>query len=193
MSSGPIKDGRTSDTAKVDIQNRLHVKATTFTDQLDSLIKGDFYFEASQVITLTSASESAILYFKNTGDRDVNMRLFDIALGNSSTTGDVILRFYANPTAGTLITEAVGAIVGNNNFSSAKTIVADTFVGSEGKTLSGQPVFTEHLQQDGTERIYPVDLVLPKGSSVGVSIQPPTSNTSMQIRVLFLMNLIDED
>lgn len=177
-----IKDGGSGNIASVNIEGRLFTNSIQISDDTAKAQNGDAYLVNSTDATLTSDNESATFYFKNNEDRDVIITKLAIALGFSTggaATELVIASVVRNPTGGTVISEAVNALVGNRNFGSNNSITVDAFVGGEGKTLTGGTVLISNRAVAPGIGILDTPLVLTKGSSVGVKIAPTTGNTSM--------------
>ena len=175
--------------AKVDNLNRLHTHGTTRSEEEFGAIKGQTYNVNTSTISLTSANESAVFYCKNTGDEDIFISTIGYLLGNSTSgTGDVHLTVLRNPTAGTIVTNAVAAPVEiNKNFGSSKSLAADTYKGVEGDTFTDGDVAYRSLLA-GAARTYVINtgnIVLTRGTSIGIKITPQTSNTAMDVQLFF--------
>lgn len=183
-----IKDGTgTGHRAKVDASNRLHVQSVTETINESASENGRAYNINTGTLSLTSANESAVLYFKNTGDNDIHVASIGYLLGNSTGgSGDLNLKVVKNPTAGTVVSDASAvAINENKNAGSSKSLSVLAYKGGEGKTLTDGTDFYLSLQS-GAARSYVINtgtLVMPKGSSIGVKITPQASNTAMNVQV----------
>lgn len=173
--------------AKVDSDNRVHALSISATVQEDGAINGNTYNINTGTITLTSASESALLYFKNNGSNDVQITSIGYLIGNSTGgTGDLSPKVIRNPTGGTIVSGAVDVPVNiNKNFGSFNTLTADVYKGAEGNTFTGGSDGYYSLLP-GDARAYIINtgvLQLPKGSSIGISMTPQTGNTSMDVQV----------
>jgi hypothetical protein len=139
------------------------------------------------VVTLTSASESAMLYLKNNGEEDIHISAIGFLLGNSTGgTGDLTCKVYKNPTAGTIISGAVDVDINQNkNAGSSKILTANAYKGAEANTVTGGDLWYTSLLA-GSGRPYVIatgTLVITPGSSIGISITPQTSNTSMGAQI----------
>lgn len=179
-----IQDGQTSHSAKVSDLGRLEVNALSF-DLIEHYNdEGEAYNYNTGTINLTSANESALAYLKNNESEDVIVPSFIFLLGNSNSSGDVNLKIYRNPTAGTLISGGSSAVPVNRNFGSSNTLSGSFLKGAEASTItSSDGVAISSIVQDGGRTVVSVSVILPKGSSVGVSITPPASNTDMDIQI----------
>lgn len=185
-----IEDGKGSGRkAAVSEEQRLEVDAIVESLQAFHNNKGKGFMIDSNLISLTSTSESQVMYIKNTGDKDIiidNMWVnFDMSTGG---TGRVRVALYANPTGGTITTSAQAPLGPQNlNFGSNNTLNADVYKGLEGHTQTGGTVYAYFIRTDEqTGRFYLLDLdkstiVLPKGSSLSISITPPSGNAAMTV------------
>lgn len=138
-------------------------------------------------IVLTSGSKSAILYLKNTGEKDLKISSIGYLLGNSTGgAGDIIPEVVVNPTEGTIITDAIDVDIAiNKNFGSSKVLAASAFKGGEGKTITNGILAYGSLLSKAAQ-IYVITtglIILPKGSSIGINITPQVGNTSMALQV----------
>ena len=137
-----IQDAASGNTARVNLDNTLSTHGINRTEAQHSTDKGDSYNINSGTVTLTTAGESGILYFKNNEDRNVHVDGLVMILGPSTgglTTDTTRIRVYSNPTTGTLISTALAAdIVQNRNFGVTSALVADVYKGAQGATITGR-------------------------------------------------------
>jgi outer membrane protein assembly factor BamB len=193
MSAISIKDGSTGYVAEVDSSNRLQTYAVTINENNQANSKGRAYNINTDDITLTDAVETPILYIKNNEDKDLHITALDLWAG-TSTGGTATLGtkwvVERNPTAGTIISNATAVdIESNRNFGSNNTLLVDSYKGATGNTMTGG---TDHLVFRGTllSRIYvEIDEIIPKGSSIGIHVKPPTSNTSLIVYAAAICHL----
>ena len=182
-----IQDGTgTGNRAKVDVKNRLHTFATVETGGTESALDGDLYNANSGTIVLTSSNTSSLLYMKNTDGFDwIVNRVFYNAGTSTGGTGDFLAEVIANPTSGTLISDANALAIHNLNFGSPKELDALSFVGAEGSTLTnGVARVSTIIPTAGTRVLIAFDsIIVPPGASIGISITPQTGNTLMNIQV----------
>ncbi len=171
----------------VDNNNRAQTSAMTLSEASTASRNGDAYNINTGDITLTTANESSVLYVKNNEVRDLIVTTVIFLIGSSTGgTGDLVTSVFSNTTIGTVVDDAVDVeMKENKNFGNSNSLAADAFVGSEGKTLTnGTKVFSSRL--DGAAKQYSIgtgDIILPKGSSMGIKITPQTSNTSVTLQV----------
>jgi hypothetical protein len=159
------------------------VHAVQETEEIDANKLGKAYNINTGELTLTSANESGVLYFKNNEDNEYIVTGIAVGLGPSTggaSTDIPMVKIIRNPTAGTVISDATDVDINSNrNYGSAETLTADVYKGGEGKTLTGG---VDHIlfYQTANGRLFAtITEIIPKGSTLGISITPQASNTSM--------------
>ena len=178
---------------KVDGSNRMRVNAVNRPVEAQANLDEDAFNINTKSITLTSADESAVIYVKNNEDRDLVISAIAVGVGpstNGVATDIPDITIIRNPTAGTIVSNAVALNINSNrNFGSPKLLTIDAFKGVEGDTLTDG---TDHLfffQNEDNRLFAPIDEVLPKGSSIGAKINPVASNSNMRIYVALICHL----
>jgi hypothetical protein len=171
---------------KVDDQNRMYVDSITFNRSEEEVERGNGYNINTGVITLTTANKSAVLYLKNNEDSPLVITSLFYMWGTSTGgSGDVLVTVLRNPTTGTIVSGASAAEMAgvNRNFGSNKTLDADVYKGAEGNTFTnGDKVIESILDQTARRTVLSVgDIVIPKGSSLGIDMTPATGNTSVDV------------
>lgn len=173
--------------ALVDRNNRLHTESVSRDALTEAVFQGKGFNFNTGAITLTSANESAIGYFKYNGDDPFVITEILYILGSTTGgTGDGTATIYRNPTGGTIVTGAVNIdIAANRDFSSSTVVDGDTYKGAEGNTLTGGTVFANSSRSSfGTVISFDAaEIILRKGNSLGVSWQPPSGNTSQVVKI----------
>ena len=192
MSTTILKDGTGACfSAKVDNTNRIQARSVS-TSQLDEESKnGNSYTLSSLFVTLTSANESAILWFKNTETFDIEIDTFvfgsGVATGATNTSYEV--EICRNPTS--LASGASTSInQSNNNFGSPNTLSITSETGQEAATLVGGT--THELIQVETEadEMVKSHIILPKSASIGIKITPPASTTSFKVVIDLIVHIV---
>lgn len=190
-----IKDGSTGNIAKVS-RNRLHVDSISKTSSEHENEVGNAYNINTGTINLTSASQSAVLYLKNNEDSDlVIKKIFYIVGTSTGGSGDMTITAIRNPTAGTIVSGASAVDINiNRNFGSSQVLSVDVFKGAEANTFTDGTDAIGTIQSDNfINALIPGTIILPKGSSFGVNITPPTGNTSLNIQLALEVNLNTEE
>jgi len=177
-----IQDGKgTGFLAGVDNTNRLQTRTINEGIFQNSSRNGNSFFLGTPLVTLTTATASAIIYVENNEDQDLMIEeIFFISEASTGGVGNMFrTAWYKNPTdiLGTLTTPL------NQNFGSSAELNATIKYGAQGAGVSGGTLVSAlsfPLQQFN---ILETNLVLPKGTSFAITVQPPASNTSMPIQI----------
>jgi stress response protein SCP2 len=189
-----IKDGvGTGNQAQVDTTNRLRTRTVSATESEEAAKEGNAFNLNTGVITLTSANESAVMYVKNNDSDTFHIESIALGIDNATgiTAGDQFkITIVRNPTVGTIVSDAVDVDINvNRNFGSVDTITSDVYKGGEGKTLT-DGIDALLLYQGDSGRLFAgITLMLPKGTSIGIKIDPPAGNTSVDCYVALIGHL----
>lgn len=177
-----IQDGTgKGNIAGVTENNRLLTSTVNETIFAYAAEEGGAYFIGTPVVTLTNAAESALFYIKNNEDDKLIFENF-FTTANATTGGSPAIytvNWYKNPTSISTVTTTTPL---NQNFGSSNTLDATAIYGAQGATFTGGALVASLTLPIGQFNQIPANLVLPKGSSFGVSITPPTGNTSMPVQ-----------
>ena len=191
-----INDGTgTGNQAQVDSTNRLRTRTVNATESEEAAKLSNAFNINTGIINLTSANESSLLYFKNNENDIFHVESLAIGLDRATgvTSGDQVkITIVRNPTAGTLVSNATAVDINQNrDFGSPATLTADVYKGAEGSTLTdGNDVII--IYASPSSRLFTgITLMLPKGTSIGVQIDPPAGNTSMDCYVALIGHLED--
>lgn len=177
-----IQDGiGTSKKASVDMTNRLATRAITETFFDEGAFNGNAYFIGTPLVNLNSTTASAIFYIKNNEEKDLVFDNFFLIAESTTGGSPSVFRsiWYKNPTS---ISPAFDTNPLNQNFGSSQELDATTHYGTQSATFTGGTVVAQLSFPIGVFNDIPAKLVLPKGSSFGISIQAPTGNTSMNVQ-----------
>ena len=192
-----IESADNGNKAKVDAKGRLKTFSISEGYSIEAAELGESFNINTGSVSLTSATESSIAYFKNNEDKDFIIESIIIIFGSSTGgSGDHAVEIIKNPTAGTIISNAVaGDTVSNRNFGSAKSLIADFYKGVEGDTGNGGEVFASTTRSSASSAPIELDadvIVIPKNSSLSVNFTPATGNTSMSVKVAIVGFLFAE-
>lgn len=193
-----LKDATgTGKTGRIDNNNRQAALADSRSIFQFAAQLGDTFNFNTGSIELTSGDESAVAFLQNSSADIIVIPAIGFLLGNSTgglDTEDLNLKVIRNPKAGTIITNAVAIDVfqnknagSNNTFTITemprfKGVEADTFTDGDDWFLTVLP---------GASRIHIIntgDLVLLPGSSIGVTVTPQATNTSMDLQIFMAVN-----
>ena len=167
--------------AGVSSGNRLLASSISETIFQYSAEEGDAYFLGTPLVTLTTAGENAVFFLENNEDEKIIIENF-FTTATTTTGGSPSmygLNFYKNPTAMSVATSSAAL---NQNFGSSNTLDATLQYGASGSAFTGGTLAATLYVPVGQFNEIPANLVLEKGSSVGVSITPPAGNTSMPVQ-----------
>jgi len=178
--------------AKVDSANRVLTRAVSLTEQNNQTRLGRSYNIGTGVVTLTNSADSGVLYFKNNEADDI--LITGINISSTSATGSaskvMLVKTYQKAT-GLSAGSTVMAL--NSNYGSSRDLTADIKVGQTNATVTnGTPVGAFHIPLE-TFFYTAVSWIIPKGTTIAVSVTPPTSNTSLSLSVTVEAMLISKE
>jgi hypothetical protein len=184
----------------VDANNQAHIFSTQRTVIQDAVVKGNAYNINTGWVALTTATESAVLYFKNdespaNGESAISIDAIAVGIDDEgTTTGMSTVTVIKNPTTGTIIDGASAVAMNvNRNLGSSKTLATSTlaYKGAEGNTFTDGTDFALFGQQPGSRGFYTVDARLERGSSIGVKIDTDTSSGTTNVYVALIIHRVD--
>lgn len=185
-------DGANID-AKVDQNNRVHVSAVNQQADMHATTHGDSYNINTGTIALTSGTASGVLYFKNDDVKDFVVQAIAVGLGSAASVTDLaVITIIKNPTSVSF--SAAVDINQNRNFGSSDTLAttSDVFKGAEGATVTGGSDILYFFQGEGGRLFATIDLIIPRGQSLAVTIDPNISSGTMNIYCALIGYLRDE-
>ena len=198
MSFVQINDGSgAGNNAKVDSQKRLHTSTVSRTERNGAIAKGDAFLFGSTVIDLTDATNTPVLYIKNTSDKDLEISNIFLSIGDSTGgTGSGYFTVWKNAddTSG-IVTTGTPCPVTNMDIGSAEPFVGDAYIGATGETFTGSTGLHTTIMQPSITNIIDVDIPfkLAKGQNLVFSVQPPTGNTSFEVMLAVTVYYLDDE
>lgn len=173
--------------AKVDNQYRLHVDSVSRSQLQLAILQGLGFNISTGVLTLTTDSQSALIYLKNDSETPLIIKELSVRLGESTGgAGNALVSLSANPTAGTIISTATALSTQfNRDLSSGNILDGLFYKGTDGATLTGGSS-AGATSTDEYPIVIPFDaaeFVLRKGNSIGLLFTPPAGNTSQNVVV----------
>ena len=186
-----IQDGTSGSKATVSANNRLYTNSVVVTEDEQATKDGRSYNVNTGIINLSNSDDTPILYLKNTGGADLHITAIAVGFGPSTggSGGIPKITILRNPTAGTIISSPTNVDVNSNrNYGSADTMDVLAYKGETGDTMTDG---TDHLilfQGAGGRLFASIDELLPKGTSIGVKIDPQPSNTSMDVYAALILH-----
>jgi hypothetical protein len=175
--------------AKVGSDLRLAVDAITETIEEKAITDGDGYNIATSRITVTNTTENALLFLQNNENQD--LIITSVFVNTSNSQGTLVgaqpeLKIYRNPEAGDLATTPTVITPFNSNYGSNKTLDALIYEGAEGESLGD---FDDIIDVPLSSRAalplveFTRTIILPRGSTYGLTYKPETGSTSVDIIV----------
>ena len=176
-----ITDGTgNGNSAGVDNTGRLLTRSITEDIFQNAAEEGEAYFIGTPLITASTANESALIYIKNNEDSPLILGSFFLIAENSNATVQMFrINWYKNPTS---ITGGTSTVALNQNFGSSQTLDADIEYGAEASAIVGGTLSATLSFPIGVFNEISANLVLEKGSSVVISVVPPSGNTGMPVQ-----------
>lgn len=174
-----ILDGRgTGYKARVASDYRLQVRAVSEDEITHNAELGGAYNFNTGYISVTA--DASLLYLKNNADDNFILETVVFAKYEGFTDTDFpTITVVRNPTGGDLITDATAIDMNQNrNFGSSKTAEINVYKGKVAGTLTGGDNIA-YLQTSKTGRsTYPLNILMPKGSSIGLTLDVTGSGTA---------------
>ena len=192
-----IEDGTgTGYAAKVDATGRFAVEAVSKDEYNEATTRGESYIVNSGYITYTGDSTtSAVLFLKNIGDTDIaliryNLSVKSVSSGVTEDYGRWV--FYRNPSN---MVSGTGTEINNNNlnFGSSNSLSIESEKGQNGASFNGGTAYGSPLSEIGKTTFIEAAILIPKGSSLGISFVTPPNNTSIQVAIGLNMYAVIED
>lgn len=177
-----IQDGTgSSRKVKIDSRNRMVVDAITEERAVfNSVAEGKTFVLFTEFIDFTGINERGIIYFKNESDQLMLVHHVKIWLGTLNQI--VKVRMYDDPTGGTLISNAISCDISNINMGSSQDFEGLAYQGTGGTmTVTGGEIMGRHYLGNGNQQMLAMmwngAMVLPKGSSMAVTVEPTSATT----------------
>jgi hypothetical protein len=166
-----IQDGSAGYVAKVGSDNKIRTRAVTEDEAIEAVLDGDAYNINTGLIT-SITTDSTLLYIKNNEDRDLEIESIVVSsIGGITHANNPYITIARNPTGGNLISDGTAVSMNQNrNFGSSKTLTVDAFKGKVSGTLSGGDDLGIFVLSQGTRDLFPINLRLPKGNSIGIDM-----------------------
>jgi hypothetical protein len=189
-----LEDGRgTGRKVRIDGNNRMHTQTVTEPEGIHSAEVGDAYNINTGDISFSAAG--TLLYIKNNEDKDLVVEAIAAGIGNTGTHSDIgNITIVRNPTGGDLISDATAVSMNQNrNFGSNKTLTADAYKGKSAGTITGGNNIIQFYQGANGRLFATINLVIPKGGSIGISYDPNLSSGSVNAYAAAIVYLKDPE
>jgi hypothetical protein len=164
---------------KVDANNRAHTQAVTEEESLHSTELGDAYNINTGLISITG--NATLLYIKNNEDKDLVIEAIAIGSFEGIThSDDPYITVKRNITGGDVISDASAVSMNQNrNFGSNKLLTADAYKGKVSGTATGGNDIAILQVTPGGRSFYSINFILPKGSSITVTLTANVTSGSV--------------
>jgi predicted flavoprotein YhiN len=182
--------------AKVGNENRLYVDAKTIPEKLISTKDGNAYNLNTGIVSISATT--GMMYVKNNEDKDLAIEAVIIGTGAGSynTTGEVQIQITRNPSTGTLIESTPTNVDqnANRNFGSSNTLSVTAYkAGASGDTITnGTDIILIGAPNAQARTAANIDLILQKGNSIGIEVNPNLASGSVNCYVALIVHLITE-
>lgn len=190
-----IQDGTgTSRRAQVTSRNRLLTDAITEERAVfNSIVDGQTFVVFTDFITFTGSgtNQYGLIYIKNNSDQ--LMLVHHVKLWSGTLNQTAKIRMYDNPTTGTLISSAITSNIMNINMGSSQEFGGISYQGTGAtQTITNGELMGNHYIGSGNQQMLAMmwngAMVIPKGSSMAVTVQPDNAATitlTAEIEVYF--------
>ena len=186
-----IEDGKGRGfSGAVNADNQIITRATSVEQRLHSTVDSHYFEATTGVVNLGDAAELDILYIKYTGSKVlvIDRVFYDTWATTSGVANTGILKYYHTITS---VTGGSDATVTNTNFGSSNTVEATV---TKSTAFTGGTVWwTALLNAGASVALEEGRIVLPPSASFGISVQAPTSNTSMNVNLNVAMYEFDSE
>jgi len=175
-----IKDGKGNGyLAHVNEDNQLVTRAVAVEQRLKSALDGNYYEATTGKVTLTNATETGIIYLKNTHttkEMIIDRVFWDIWASTDGSGGGTI-RYYKDVTVvgGTAITPNI-TLYGQPDAADGTFLKSVT-------SLSGTEWWTGYMEASQSIALEEGRIVLQRNATHLISIAAPTGNTSMDVSI----------
>lgn len=158
--------------AKVSADNRLQVRALSEEEIIHNGELGNSYNLNTGNFSI--GADATLMYLKNNSDDNFIIETIIVAVGAGITYTNsdyAYMTAVRNPTGGDLISDATAISMNQNrNFGSSKTASVDVYRGkASGTCTGGNNIALFQIAQEGRST-FPVNFILPKGSSIGLTL-----------------------
>jgi hypothetical protein len=176
--------------AKVDKNHRVHTQSVTETEAQHAAEVGDAYNINTGNITFSAAG--TLLYIKNNEVNDIVVEAIAVGQGSGTTSDIGEITVISNPTGGDLISDATAvAMNANRNFGSSKDLQADVYKGKSAGTITGGEDALLLYQGSSSRLFASITLILPRGSSIAVKIDPKLSSGTLKAYCAAIIHIKD--
>ena len=182
-----ITDGTgTGVKAKVNDENKLLVESVTETAFEHQAEEGNAFNLNTEDIVLdgSATGDRGLFYVKNNENADLEVVGWFIGIRDADRTGATsdtnLFKLVANPTGGTLLSDASPAVVANRNLGSPRVFDITSYKATgDGKTVTGGDSTLLYQYHTAGRTFAVVTFTVPRGSSLAITIDTYGANMTI--------------
>ena len=175
-------------------RGRLAVYSESQSSTTFSAIEGDAYNITTGVLSGISTADSALLYFKYLDDGILIVDSLIVGIDDADANNPQLITLLRNPTAGTIVSDASAATIANRNFASSNELTNSLIykaAAPDAETFTDGDTFGIFYANDNSRLYAELDLVMKKGSSLGVKISPALASGNLDCYVALVCHKVD--
>lgn len=175
--------------AEVDKTFRLLTRTVAENSFVDAAKRGEGFGVLTSDITLTTAGESALLYYQNDEPYNMIVQQVDLSISDSLAGAALNTRntctLYLHPGIGVGMTGGTGtpAFVSNAIVGAPAQFENTSEQGQQGAVITGSPAGIPIRAKSGQTLTFPLLGILPKGAVAAFSFIPPVGNTNIKVSI----------
>jgi len=184
-----IEDGAgTGRRAKVNLENELETRSIASSVTLHAVDEGRGFNINTGVLTLTNdTADTAVLYIKNTDVNDMIITSATISSGTSNTGVDdkIVVKQVGNFTSASdiIANGATGVAFNRNSGKTSRVFSGVIKIGGTGRSFTDEVVGQQTMGLFTAPEQIELTTIIPVGGEVGITVDPPASNISMDFMI----------
>lgn len=172
----------------------LKTRSVASTRAQEAAISGDAYNFNTGKIGLTSSTESAVFYYKHDLTRPMIVDAFVVSVDDSGTRSGsttTVMEIFQDPTAGTIVSGATAVDIVVNRNGSFPINLGNylAYKGAEGNTFTNGTSWAIIDLHGVTRQSIPIDMVINRGGSVGITLDTQTTSGTTNIYVSMICHV----
>lgn len=190
-----VQDPLTGNAARVNNENEVAVRAVTSGIALHRVEEGEGFNINTGLINLGTAVSTAVLYIKNTDINSIVVTSATVFAGATTggTLNELTVQQVGNFDASSnIITGGTDGIAFNRNVGTASRTFNGTIkIGGDGLSFTNGVAAQQTTESFPSTRDFDLTTIIPVGGEVGVSVTPPTGNTSMNFMLSINFHVLE--
>ena len=178
---------------KVDQNNRAHTSSIEQSLASHATVHGDSYNLNTGLINLTAATVSGIMYYKNDDVKDFVITAIAVGQKAGTQTDLSDITVILNPTS---VSFSTAVDINQNRKAGSSNTLATTslaYKGAEGATVTGGNSALLFVSGQSSRLFATVDLIIPRGQSLAITLDPNLSSGSMDVYAALIGYLRDTE